>query len=302
MTNSLRILSEATSIKTPKLKGSLVNDVNAARHISLLLIAALTLLGGCQWQRSTQRQHLYSSPLLAPAQDGFGHEQLLANQQLMRERQAKRTQRARPRAKAKRASVPRATVAELSATTSPTPRSSARPSLPSLSSTRQTKDIAPPHKLAPAAAMAQANAPSQAAAYIWRYHQERGVALPEAARDQLTALYKHCKKRKAIHFKTPQPGQIVFFHNTADLNGDGRHNDWYTHAAIVSARDGDQLNLLSHHDQRDELIAMNLRHPKVDKRGKQTINTQLRARRSDDLPFTQYLSGELYAGACALAR
>lgn len=284
-------------------------DINTARYVGLIGVA-LTLLGGCQWQRSTQRQHLYASPMLAPAPDGFGHELLMAQLQTQRERQDKRTRRserlssrrAPRRSTPRQEAIPRATVAQLSPKRAPSPSQGKR-ALPSLSSTRQVKDTAPPHKLEPARDQVVAGSPAQAAAYIWRYHNERGVTLPSETRDQLTALYKHCKKRKAIHFKTPEPGQIVFFHNTVDLNGDGRHNDWYTYAAIVSARDGDQLNLMSAQDSSDNaLIAMNLRHPKATKRGEQTINTQLRPRRSDDLPFTQYLSGELYAGACALAR
>lgn len=61
----------------------------------------------------------------------------------------------------------------------------------------------------------------------------------------------------------PAPGDLVFFDNTFDSNGDGRWNDELTHVAMVTAASGDgTISYVHTHVRRGVVIEqMNLLHP-----------------------------------------
>ena len=105
--------------------------------------------------------------------------------------------------------------------------------------------------------------------------------------------------------KDPQPGDLVFFHNTVDANEDGRQNDWYSLVGVVEAvgEDG-TIALILPLDGEVSRRVMNLRHPearRLESSGA-VLNDVLRQKRLDDPPYAQYLAGELYAGFAALPR
>lgn len=148
-----------------------------------------------------------------------------------------------------------------------------------------------------------ASAPALAADYVWSVYRLNGVAFSNAARRSLPTLFRECKDRgKIYHSSRPAIGDVVFFHNTDDHNGDGRNNDWYTHAAIVESHgDGGRISLLGYRDDEVERFVMDLESPDAAKtRHGEVANAQLRAKQADDAPFTQYLAGQLFAGTCSV--
>ncbi len=161
------------------------------------------------------------------------------------------------------------------------------PSLPSLSVARLERE---PTSQA-------GETPSSAASYVWSELEARGVELGAKAKGSVPALYRACAKEAKVNFKASRlkPGHVAFFHNTFDANDDERNNDWYTHAALVMDTDGrGRATLVAYQDGAVREIAMNLGAPGGEG------NDQLRPRRDDDAPFTRYMSGELFAGACAI--
>ena len=116
-------------------------------------------------------------------------------------------------------------------------------------------------------------------------------------------MYRHCRGEEAAYQnREPAAGDIAFFHNVFDANDDGRNNDWYTHVAIVEGVDASgTVHLLGYRDGKVRSFTMNLEHPDArELGGGQPANTRLRPKRDDDPPFTQHLSGQLFAGYCAL--
>lgn len=147
------------------------------------------------------------------------------------------------------------------------------------------------------------SAPALAADYVWSVYELNGVTFSSSARRSLPTLFRECKDRgKIYHSSRPAIGDIVFFHNTADHNGDGRNNDWYTYAAIVESHgDGGRITLLGYRQDEVERFVMDLESPDAAKtRHGEVANAQLRAKRAQDPPFTQYLAGQLFAGSCSV--
>jgi len=71
-------------------------------------------------------------------------------------------------------------------------------------------------------------------------------------------IYRTFKAQKRVHNrKRPKPGDIAFFHNTHDRNGNGLRDDRFTHIALVEsvADDGTVrfLHFASGRVQRDHL-------------------------------------------------
>jgi hypothetical protein len=111
------------------------------------------------------------------------------------------------------------------------------------------------------------------------------------------------KAGKVYDKEIPNAGDLVFFHNTSDRNKDHRNNDWYSMIGIVEKVDDDgSVTFITFSFGQVKRFVMNLYHPQVrreEKTGK-VLNDFLRIKRLDDPEYTQYLSGELYAGFGAL--
>ncbi len=98
--------------------------------------------------------------------------------------------------------------------------------------------------------------------------------------------------------KRPWVGDVAFFRNTYDKNGNGRLDDPITHVAVVTAVDEDGTITMVHKGTSGiTRLVMNLQHPSdhSDAAAKE-INGYLRARRSSDRSGTRYLAGELWIG------
>ncbi|MEL6348617.1 MAG: CHAP domain-containing protein [Myxococcota bacterium] len=118
------------------------------------------------------------------------------------------------------------------------------------------------------------------------------------------ALFQRAKKENRFHRrKNPRPGDIAFFDNTWDRNGDRRLNDRLTHVAIVEKVDDNGTITLIHNGGKGvKRTYMNLRHKGVNKRDGVLLNSFLRYRRSNDRRRTKYLTGELWRGFASFWR
>ena len=94
------------------------------------------------------------------------------------------------------------------------------------------------------------------------------------------------------------PGDLVFFDNTWDSNGDGKMNDPLTHVGIVERQDRDgTITFISRVAGAVERYRMNLGLPHVRRAADGTIlNDHLRRKDTGVADRAGYLTGELFAG------
>ena len=142
---------------------------------------------------------------------------------------------------------------------------------------------------------------SLSAGFIFTLLRINDVDVADEAATSIPELYRHCRADGEIyHSSRPNIGDLVFFHNTFDANQDGRNNDWYTQVGIVEqVHSNGTVDFLAYHLESVTRLQMNLDH--AGERwlgGNQSANTRLRKDSPEDPPFTQYLSGQLFAGFC----
>ncbi|MCP9471261.1 MAG: CHAP domain-containing protein [Nitrospira sp.] len=118
-------------------------------------------------------------------------------------------------------------------------------------------------------------------------------------------IYTHVMQHGSIHYgPAVRPGDVVFFHNTWDFNGDSLPNDPLTHVGVVEQveRDG-TVTFVSWVSSGVERYRMNLQRPDTHKAGNgRILNDYLRRRKADDHPTTRYLAGQLFAAFGTLLR
>jgi NlpC/P60 family len=111
-------------------------------------------------------------------------------------------------------------------------------------------------------------------------------------------IYSHIEQHGAFH-KGPavRPGDLVFFNNTWDYNGDGKVNDPLTHVGIVERQESDgTVVFISRVAGAVERYRMNLGLPHVHKSASgRILNDYLRRKDVIDHAKTPYLAGELFA-------
>jgi hypothetical protein len=96
----------------------------------------------------------------------------------------------------------------------------------------------------------------------------------------------------------PVAGDLVFFDNSYDRNGDGRLNDRFTHVGIVDAVSGDGTAMIIHasnHGIVREPMNLFRPHDATDEHGR-PVNAILREKGPRDTPRTPHLMSELFAG------
>ncbi|MSQ04046.1 MAG: hypothetical protein EXR71_19525 [Myxococcales bacterium] len=125
------------------------------------------------------------------------------------------------------------------------------------------------------------------------------AALAEAgvpASGSSAMLYEQARNAGLLHHRRrPSAGDVAFFDNTYDRNGNGRLDDELTHTAIVVGVDSDGTIALVHVGSGGVVrFSMNLvaPHQEADDNGK--LNDFLRARTRRDPIGTAYLAGELW--------
>lgn len=120
----------------------------------------------------------------------------------------------------------------------------------------------------------------------------------DSAANGVRLIYNHVRRLGVLHQDTlPRPGDLVFFDNTWDFNGDGRLNDPLTHVGIVERTDSDgTVVFISRVAGAVERYRMNLSHPHVHKTADgRLLNDYIRRKLPSDPPGTGRLTGELFA-------
>ncbi|HEY5626540.1 MAG TPA: hypothetical protein VIR79_01200 [Nitrospira sp.] len=132
---------------------------------------------------------------------------------------------------------------------------------------------------------------------------EGGAGDPKA--NGVKLIHRHISKQGTFH-RGPavQPGDLVFFDNTWDFNGDGFINDPLTHIGIVERQEPDgTVVFISRVAGAIERYRMNVGLPHVHKTADgKILNDYLRRKDITDPPNTSYLTGELFAGFGARLR
>ena len=121
-------------------------------------------------------------------------------------------------------------------------------------------------------------------------------AIPHA--NGVRLIHAHIRNRGTFHQgPVVQPGDLVFFNNTWDYNGDGKVNDPLTHVGIVERQEPDgTVIFISRVAGAIERYRMNLALPHVHETADgRILNDYLRRKDVIDPANTGYLTGELFA-------
>lgn len=120
----------------------------------------------------------------------------------------------------------------------------------------------------------------------------------EGGRNGVRLIHQFVMKHGRLHQgPTARPGDLVFFHNTWDANGDGRVNDPWTHIGIVEHVEANgTVVFVSRVSRGVERYRINLRRPGHHRTADgPVLNDFMRKKRWRDSGKTRYLTGELFA-------
>ncbi|MFH1532827.1 MAG: CHAP domain-containing protein [Pseudomonadota bacterium] len=100
--------------------------------------------------------------------------------------------------------------------------------------------------------------------------------------------------------ETPAPGDLVFFDDTWDRDGDGRPGDPLTHVGVVVETEPDgRVRFIHVGSRKIKDGVLHLGRPDVLRdAGGDLLNSPLRVRRKRDPRGTRYLAGQLLCGFC----
>ena len=111
-------------------------------------------------------------------------------------------------------------------------------------------------------------------------------------------IHAHIRQQGTFHQgPVVHPGDLVFFNNTWDYNGDGKVNDPLTHIGIAERQEPDgTVVFISRVAGAVERYHMNLSLPHIHKTADgRILNDYLRRKDIDDPANIGYLTGELFA-------
>lgn len=111
-------------------------------------------------------------------------------------------------------------------------------------------------------------------------------------------IYNHVRRHGALHQGPDvRPGDLVFFDNTWDFNGDGKTNDALTHVGIVEHLEPDgTVTFISRVATAIERYRMNLEYPHIHKMADgRVLNDYIRRKHPTDPIDIARLTGELFA-------
>lgn len=132
---------------------------------------------------------------------------------------------------------------------------------------------------------------------------EHGIDLYRATNRERNAngvrlIHNHVDQHGVLH-RGPDvmPGDLVFFDNTWDFNGDGEANDPLTHIGIVEEVESDgTVVFISRVASAIERYRMNLEQPHIHRTGDgRVLNDYIRRKHPTDPADTARLTGELFA-------
>lgn len=110
-------------------------------------------------------------------------------------------------------------------------------------------------------------------------------------------LYRYLEERQRLHGnKRPQPGDLIFWDNSYDRNGDGDFNDELTHIGMVVSVDAYGTVTYIHHNYTRGIVLekMNLFRRDVREEQGRRINSAMRSRNAPEAPGGVSLAGELF--------
>jgi hypothetical protein len=119
---------------------------------------------------------------------------------------------------------------------------------------------------------------------------------PEA--NGVRLIHAHIRQQGAFHQgPIAHPGDLVFFNNTWDYNGDGKVNDLLTHIGIVERQEPDgTVIFISRVAGAIERYRMNIGLPHVHETTEgRVLNDYIRRKEIGDPADVDYLTGELFA-------
>jgi hypothetical protein len=123
-------------------------------------------------------------------------------------------------------------------------------------------------------------------------------ALNDPKGNGVRLIYNHVRRHGILH-RGPNvsPGDLVFFDNTWDFNGDGKLNDPLTHVGVVERLEPDgTVVFISRVANAVERYRMNLDQPHVHKTALgRVLNDYIRRKLSTDPDHTVRLTGELFS-------
>jgi len=125
-----------------------------------------------------------------------------------------------------------------------------------------------------------------------------GSSANDSEANGVRLIHTHIRQQGTFHQgPVVHPGDLVFFNNTWDYNGDGKVNDPLTHIGIVERQEPDgTVVFISRVAAAIERYRMNLALPHVHKTADgRILNDYLRRKDVFDPTNTTYLTGELFA-------
>lgn len=129
---------------------------------------------------------------------------------------------------------------------------------------------------------------------------------PAYSGNGVNRLYRIAEDRNLLyHHELPAPGDLIFWDNTYDKNGDRAWNDWLTHVGLVLsvATDGTVEYLHHHYTQGVVRARMNLKDPQTHLGPDGVIvNSPMRMRSHRHLNPDEWLASHLYRRLGALHR
>ena len=98
---------------------------------------------------------------------------------------------------------------------------------------------------------------------------------------------------------SPSPGDVIFWDNTYDRNGDGAWNDTLTHAGVVIRTYADGSVDYVHHNYRDGIVIarMSLASPDLHQSGALLVNSPMRMKSHRHMNPSKWLASHLYRSA-----
>jgi peptidoglycan DL-endopeptidase CwlO len=144
--------------------------------------------------------------------------------------------------------------------------------------------------------------PTDCSGFVRGVYTKAGVDLFSEAKpwdNGVRAMVRWIERHGQMHRrKVPAPGDLVFFHDSYDRNGDGKLNDRFTHMGLVEEVLPDGTALIIHatnHGIVREPMNLMRPHEAKDSQGRE-INAILRRKTAEDSPGTPRLMSELFAG------
>jgi len=144
--------------------------------------------------------------------------------------------------------------------------------------------------------------PTDCSGYLHALFTQAGVDLFSEAHPSdngVLAIVRFLERHgRMFRGQVAAPGDLVFFDNSYDRNGDGLLNDRFTHAGLVEQVLSDGTMLIVHATNHGIVREpMNLLRPhEAFDRGGRELNAPLRRKTGGDAPATPRLMSELFAG------